>query len=143
MTRLALLTLPCATVAFKISPYLMPSALGAGVGVTGAAGFAAYLDHTHPKATLMASHMADAFSQDAITSFGNAMLPLACVLFAVQTARRIGEAAAAEGGTEEAAGVQCYPVDLAGDDCETCELNEEFSEYYGEEIWICASAGSP
>jgi len=31
----------------------------------------------------------------------------------------------------------CYPLDLPTE-CEACELHEEFSEYYGEEIWLCA-----
>jgi hypothetical protein len=29
---------------------------------------------------------------------------------------------------------QCYPVDM---ECEYCERSEEFSSYYGEEIWLC------
>jgi len=31
----------------------------------------------------------------------------------------------------------CYPIDL--EDCETCEYNEEHSDYYGEPIWLCSS----
>ena len=32
---------------------------------------------------------------------------------------------------------ECYPI---GDDvaCDTCELNEDFSQYYGQAIWMCA-----
>ena len=32
----------------------------------------------------------------------------------------------------------CYPLDLPPDQCEVCELNEIFTEYYGEEIWMCS-----
>lgn len=30
----------------------------------------------------------------------------------------------------------CYPIDL---ECDMCELNEEFTEHYGEPIWMCAN----
>jgi len=29
----------------------------------------------------------------------------------------------------------CYPVEY---ECDECVLSEEYSEYYGEEIWLCA-----
>jgi len=29
----------------------------------------------------------------------------------------------------------CYPVDM---ECDVCERNDAWSEYYGEEIWLCA-----
>jgi hypothetical protein len=29
---------------------------------------------------------------------------------------------------------QCYPVDM---ECDYCEMSEEFSSYYGEEVWLC------
>jgi len=29
----------------------------------------------------------------------------------------------------------CYPVGLPG--CDACEFNEEWTEYYGEPIWLC------
>lgn len=32
---------------------------------------------------------------------------------------------------------ECYPIG-AEVACETCELNEDFSEYYGRAIWMCA-----
>ena len=31
----------------------------------------------------------------------------------------------------------CYPVDM--EDCETCEYNDEWSEYYNEPVWLCAN----
>jgi len=31
----------------------------------------------------------------------------------------------------------CFPIDF--DDCETCEYSEEWSDYYGEPIWLCSS----
>ena len=43
---------------------------------------------------------------------------------------------------EEAANLEgtCYPVMLSNDDgCELCEYNDDFSEYYGEPIWLCSS----
>ena len=33
-------------------------------------------------------------------------------------------------------GVVCYP--LTAKECDSCELNEDFSEYYGQPIWLCA-----
>ena len=32
---------------------------------------------------------------------------------------------------------ECYPIgkDIA---CTTCELNEDYSQYYGQAIWMCA-----
>jgi hypothetical protein len=33
-------------------------------------------------------------------------------------------------------GTQCYPVDM---ECEYCELHEEFSSYYGDEVWLCVN----
>jgi hypothetical protein len=32
--------------------------------------------------------------------------------------------------------INCFPVDW---DCDTCERNDELSEYYGEEIWLCVN----
>ena len=32
----------------------------------------------------------------------------------------------------------CYPI--GQENCDTCELNEDWTEYYGEPIWMCASA---
>lgn len=32
----------------------------------------------------------------------------------------------------------CYPLTLE-EQCESCELNDLFSEYYGQPIWLCAN----
>jgi len=42
-------------------------------------------------------------------------------------------------GDGEAIDRVCYPLDLPDDECESCEYHEEFSDYYGEEIWLCSS----
>ena len=31
----------------------------------------------------------------------------------------------------------CYPMGLDASQCDSCELNEEWSLYYGEPIWTC------
>ena len=35
----------------------------------------------------------------------------------------------------------CYPLDANKDACDACELNQEFTDYYGEDIWMCAPMG--
>ena len=29
----------------------------------------------------------------------------------------------------------CYPIEMQ---CDGCEYSEEMSEYYGQEVWMCA-----
>lgn len=38
-------------------------------------------------------------------------------------------------GAEWVAEPVCYPVDM---ECDVCERNDAWSEYYGEEIWLCS-----
>jgi hypothetical protein len=42
---------------------------------------------------------------------------------------------------------QCYPIHMgplagpgSGVECDYCEISEEMSRYYGEEIWLCMNA---
>ena len=35
---------------------------------------------------------------------------------------------------------QCYPLDIDDEECETCEFDEDLSDYYGEDIWMCSSS---
>jgi hypothetical protein len=37
---------------------------------------------------------------------------------------------------EDVAPMVCHPIEM---ECDACELNEEWSAYYGEEIWLCAN----
>ena len=44
---------------------------------------------------------------------------------------------AAHSSFDDSEDATCYPIDWS--DCETCEYDEEQSEYYGKPIWHCVT----
>ena len=88
----------------------------------------AAVDHVHPLQT----------SVDGLAAVGFVGLSLAATL--TSTGSGI-PAVNAAGPVVKADPVDrdpvCYPLGMEVQ-CDTCEYNEEWSEYYGEDVWMCA-----
>jgi len=83
-----------------------------------------------------------------VRRYGYALLPFALSFLATQQANAVMQLPSSHSTDQrrappptdpidEADGAQtCYPINW--EECEECELSEEWTEYYGEEIWLCA-----
>uniref|UniRef100_A0A7S4MA77 Uncharacterized protein n=1 Tax=Prymnesium polylepis TaxID=72548 RepID=A0A7S4MA77_9EUKA len=83
-----------------------------------------------------------------LNAYGYALLPFALSFLATQQANAVMQLPSSHSTDQrrappptdpidEADGAQtCYPINW--EECEECELSEEWTEYYGEEIWLCA-----
>jgi len=102
--------------------------LGVSIAAFGHVGSAGAAAHTAALST--ASFLDD------MNAFGYVMIPVALMVASQQYEVDHALDIIGGGAPPNLKPAGCYPLEY---ECEACELSQEFSSFYGEDIWLCSS----